>query len=195
MIELGQLLQQTRTAQGFTLSDVEAQTRIRQEYLEALEQGQWDRLPNPAVAKGFLRSYARFLKIESHPQVQAVFSPATIAAVKPTADTATAPGSYLPVEIALGKPAKIASSTLRTGLRLALALIPIAALAFVLVRYGLPALLNVPQATPETAAASTALPPAGTPPGTPLILVGVTGTPQADEVATVLPSTYTPTPR
>ena len=39
MSELGRLLSEARTAKGRSLADVEAATRIRQKYLEALENG------------------------------------------------------------------------------------------------------------------------------------------------------------
>ena len=58
MMEVGQLLRQTREAQELSLADVEEQTRIRQSFLIALESGNWDDLPNEVVARGFLRNYA-----------------------------------------------------------------------------------------------------------------------------------------
>jgi cytoskeletal protein RodZ len=64
MSELGQLLVEARTARGWDLADVEAATRIRQKYLDALENGRFADLPRGAVARGFLRTYARFLDLD-----------------------------------------------------------------------------------------------------------------------------------
>jgi len=192
MIELGQLLQQTRIEQELSLKDVEAQTRIRQEYLQALEQGEWDHLPNPAVAKGFLRTYARFLKIESHPQVQAVFDAAPIVRERAVSSHDTAVGSYLPVEMPLHQGGRLSPRALRRALRLLLALVPVVALGFVLLKFGLPRLLNTPPTAAGTVVADATLPPEGAAPGTPVILVGAS--PTAATQITTLPPTFTPTP-
>ena len=58
---IGERLRNARTARGLSLEDVEAATRIRRRYLEALEREAWDELPGAAYAKGFLGSYARQL--------------------------------------------------------------------------------------------------------------------------------------
>jgi cytoskeleton protein RodZ len=64
MSELGRLLAETRAAKELSLADVEVATRIRQRYLDALEVGAFGDLPRGAVARGFLRTYARFLGLD-----------------------------------------------------------------------------------------------------------------------------------
>jgi cytoskeletal protein RodZ len=64
MSELGRLLREARTAKELSLADVESATRIRQKYLEALENGDFAKLPRGAVARGFLRTYATFLGLD-----------------------------------------------------------------------------------------------------------------------------------
>ncbi len=64
MSELGRLLAEARVAKELSLADVEAVTRIRQKYIEALEAGNYAALPRGAVARGFLRTYARFLGVD-----------------------------------------------------------------------------------------------------------------------------------
>ncbi len=61
MSELGRLLSEARAAKDLSLADVEKSTRIRQKYLDALEIGDFAKLPKGATARGFLRTYARFL--------------------------------------------------------------------------------------------------------------------------------------
>jgi len=65
MSELGRLLREARTARELSLADVESVTRIRQKYLEALENGDFSNLPRGAVARGFLRTYAIFLGLDA----------------------------------------------------------------------------------------------------------------------------------
>ena len=65
MSELGRLLREARTARELSLADVESVTRIRQKYLEALENGDFASLPRGAVARGFLRTYASFLGLDA----------------------------------------------------------------------------------------------------------------------------------
>lgn len=64
MSELGRLLCEARTAKKISLADVEAVTRIRQKYLEALEAGEYSQLPRGTVARGFLRTYAAYLGLD-----------------------------------------------------------------------------------------------------------------------------------
>lgn len=65
MSELGRLLREARTAKELSLADVESATRIRQKYLEALENGEYAKLPRGTVARGFLRTYATFLGLDT----------------------------------------------------------------------------------------------------------------------------------
>lgn len=65
MSELGRLLREAREAKKLSLADVEAVTRIRQKYLDALENGQYANLPRGAVARGLLRIYATYLGLDS----------------------------------------------------------------------------------------------------------------------------------
>ena len=78
---IGQRLSEARLARGLSLTDVERQTRIARRYLQAFEADQWDVLPAPVYARGFLRNYARFLGLDDkelvaglavEPQAQAV---------------------------------------------------------------------------------------------------------------------------
>jgi cytoskeletal protein RodZ len=64
MSELGRQLQEARTARHLSLADVESVTRIRQKYLEALENGEYRVLPRGATARGFLRTYAAYLGLD-----------------------------------------------------------------------------------------------------------------------------------
>ena len=62
---IGLYLQWARSQKGLELSDVEAQTKIRTKYLQALESEDWDVLPSSAYASGFLATYARLLDVDA----------------------------------------------------------------------------------------------------------------------------------
>ncbi len=72
MATVGEQLRAAREARGLTLEDVEAATKIRVEYLDALEQENLAALPDPVVARGFLRNYAQFLELDPEPLLQAL---------------------------------------------------------------------------------------------------------------------------
>lgn len=58
---LGVWLRQSREARKLDLEDVVRTLRIRRRYLQALELGDYEALPGPIQARGFLRNYARYL--------------------------------------------------------------------------------------------------------------------------------------
>jgi cytoskeletal protein RodZ len=67
MDELGHILREARETKGLTLQEVQSEIRINARYLEAMENGDYDRLPTPVHVRGFLRNYARFLGLDPNP--------------------------------------------------------------------------------------------------------------------------------
>lgn len=65
MFQIGDSLREARTRRGFTPADVHKAIRIRERYLSALEEERWDMLPGEAYTKGFLRTYAEHLGLNS----------------------------------------------------------------------------------------------------------------------------------
>lgn len=61
---VGRLLQRTREYYGQDLRQIADSLRIRYAYLDAIERGQFDALPGPTYAVGFVRSYASFLELD-----------------------------------------------------------------------------------------------------------------------------------
>src|SRR5258708_28019581 len=55
---VGQLLRETRESFGSDIPRVAAALRIRADYIEAIEEGRYDRLPAAVYALGFLKGYA-----------------------------------------------------------------------------------------------------------------------------------------
>ncbi|WP_322797027.1 helix-turn-helix domain-containing protein [Tepidiforma sp.] len=72
MGELGSLLTRAREARGLTLEDAERDTRISRRYLQALESEQFEVIPAPVYARGFLRSYSQYLGLDPQ-EVLAMF--------------------------------------------------------------------------------------------------------------------------
>jgi cytoskeletal protein RodZ len=64
MGELGALLRETREQKGLSLADAEEVTRIREQYLRALEEEDFSALPGAIFARGFLRNYATYLGLD-----------------------------------------------------------------------------------------------------------------------------------
>jgi hypothetical protein len=61
---VGQALAAKRGERGLPIEQVAASTRIRAEYLRALEADELDRLPAPVYARGYVRTYAVFLGLD-----------------------------------------------------------------------------------------------------------------------------------
>ena len=58
---LGDKLRALRRGKAITLDLIEKKTHIQRRYLEALERGRYDLLPEPLYTRNFIRSYARAL--------------------------------------------------------------------------------------------------------------------------------------
>ncbi len=69
MDEFGHILREARETKGLTLTEVQDQIRINARFLDALERGEYETLPTPVHVRGFLRNYARFLKLDPQPLV------------------------------------------------------------------------------------------------------------------------------
>ena len=61
---LGEMLRSAREERGIDRSRVERETRIRERHLAALERGAFEELPGEVYARGFLRSYSRYLGLD-----------------------------------------------------------------------------------------------------------------------------------
>lgn len=61
MIRIGQQFAQVRQEQGLTLDEVARATKIREEFLRAIERGDFKSLPGSSYAYGFVSNYAKFL--------------------------------------------------------------------------------------------------------------------------------------
>src|SRR5437764_4541995 len=66
MFEIGGSLREARVKRNLTPADVQKAIRIRDRYLQALEEERWEVLPGDAYVKGFLRTYADYLGLDGN---------------------------------------------------------------------------------------------------------------------------------
>ena len=69
---IGRALRTARQKRGMTLEEASRQTRVRTDYLEALEQEWFEALGSDVYVRGFLRSYAKYLGL-NHEKVIAAY--------------------------------------------------------------------------------------------------------------------------
>ena len=70
MCMIGSTLRKEREKQKLSIRDVENETSIRSVYIEALEKGEYDKLPGEVYAKGFIKNYGNFLKLNGEELVR-----------------------------------------------------------------------------------------------------------------------------
>lgn len=61
MIGIGQKLAEERIRKSLTLDEIAKATKIRKEFLLAIEKGEYHKLPSSAYVQGFVRNYIEFL--------------------------------------------------------------------------------------------------------------------------------------
>ncbi len=64
MESVGEFFRQVRETKGLTVDEVASKTRIRTDFVKALEDGNFAKLPDQVFARGFVRSYARSLGLD-----------------------------------------------------------------------------------------------------------------------------------
>jgi cytoskeletal protein RodZ len=62
---IGKQLREAREARSLTLEQVSEATYMRLHYLQALEAGDFNSMPSSTQARGFLRTYANFLGLDT----------------------------------------------------------------------------------------------------------------------------------
>ena len=70
MESVGEFFKQVRETKGLTVDEVASKTRIRFDFVKALEDGNFAKLPDQVFAKGFVRSYARSLGLDEEDAVR-----------------------------------------------------------------------------------------------------------------------------
>ena len=71
---LGDILRKERERQNLTVKEGERDTSIRGLYISAIENGEYDLLPGEVYLKGFIRSYAEYLKLDGAALLQQYYA-------------------------------------------------------------------------------------------------------------------------
>lgn len=66
MKTVGIILKEAREKKGYSLLQVEKDTKIRLKFLDAIEQDDYSKLPSVAYAKGFVKNYSEYLGLNSN---------------------------------------------------------------------------------------------------------------------------------
>lgn len=72
MKAIGSRLKAIREEKGYSLADVQRATKIRAEFIDALEKGELDALPGRVYGIGFARTYGKFLGLDEN-EIVAVY--------------------------------------------------------------------------------------------------------------------------
>jgi cytoskeletal protein RodZ len=64
MSDLAQRIRAARDKMGVSIEEAERATKIRRRYIEAIEAGDFDRLPDGPPSRGFIKNYARYLGLD-----------------------------------------------------------------------------------------------------------------------------------
>jgi transcriptional regulator with XRE-family HTH domain len=64
MSDLAQRLHEARDRLGISMEDAERATKIRRRYIEAIEAGDFGRLPDGPPSRGYIKNYARYLGLD-----------------------------------------------------------------------------------------------------------------------------------
>lgn len=65
MIHVGKTLYEERLARGLSIDEVARSTKIRPQFIRAIESGEYNKLPSSAYAIGFVKNYISFLGLPS----------------------------------------------------------------------------------------------------------------------------------
>ncbi len=90
MCELGKRLKEAREARGLEIAQVAEVLKVRRVILEALEDCRFDELPEPALARGYLRRYAQLLGLDPAPLL-ALYPLGTPESTGPAGSSLTSP--------------------------------------------------------------------------------------------------------
>jgi cytoskeletal protein RodZ len=73
-VGFGEELRRNRLVREVSLESIASATKISTRYLEALEKGDFSRLPAPVFTRGFIRAYASYLGLDPEEMVNAYIS-------------------------------------------------------------------------------------------------------------------------
>ena len=103
---VGYTLRQERERQNLSIEDIEQGTSIRALYIEAIENGEYDKLPGTVYTKGFIKNYAKFLELDADAMVKEFMSDIDELAGTPPAPVEEETPAKIPEKKSEPKPVK-----------------------------------------------------------------------------------------
>ncbi|HEX6230266.1 MAG TPA: helix-turn-helix domain-containing protein [Actinomycetota bacterium] len=151
-IGVGSALRQVRSSRGLSLEEAARDTRIRREFLEAIERDDFDRLLGAVHVRGCLRTYASYLRLAPDKVVAAYEATRPDAPDAPDAPAApAAPRPPAAPERALGAPRRRDNHRLVVMIA-ATVLVLAAAFGVLSARQPAPPTADLPSEAPQTVA-------------------------------------------
>ena len=86
MDTVGQIFKQAREEKGLSLSEAGARTQIKLQQLKDLESDNYESMPAPIYAKGFIKLYAKLLELDPAPLIE-MYTQAHLAPAPPPVPT------------------------------------------------------------------------------------------------------------
>ncbi len=69
--QCGGAIRAARESQGISVHEIASKLRLSPKQIDAIEADHFDTLPEPTIVRGFIRNYAKLLKIETQPLIDA----------------------------------------------------------------------------------------------------------------------------
>ncbi|MFZ3123237.1 MAG: RodZ domain-containing protein [Thermodesulfovibrionales bacterium] len=85
----GEILKKKREELGYNLKEIAKTLRIRSDYLKAIEEGTFEKLPVEVYTKGYIREYAKFLKTDPEIVIKAYIEKISPPAIEKQPDPIT----------------------------------------------------------------------------------------------------------
>jgi len=82
-VSAGTQLRSLREARGWSIEQVASQLNLAPRQIDALEQDNFSALPGLVIVRGFIRTYAKLLRVDAAPILAAIEAPAVAANIEP----------------------------------------------------------------------------------------------------------------
>lgn len=148
---IGAQLVAQREARGWTIEQVASQLNLAVRQVQALEQDNFDALPGLASVRGFIRAYAKLLKMDATPLVATLAAEVVPPAIEPLHSRRPLTAPFSDVK---HLPSNGAKTPMSMSVVLALGALVVAVGAFAAYRFGWIQLPTLQQASTDNAVAS-----------------------------------------
>ncbi len=100
-VSVSELFKKAREEQGLDIKEIASDICVQSHYLEAIETGKFEKLPEQTFALGFVKSYARVLKLDIDDAVNAYKAEVGVEEIKPIVTNHSPATTKTPVKTGL----------------------------------------------------------------------------------------------